>query len=233
MINIAICDDSHADTLDLQSICESCDLGDSVSVTVYESGKSLLSVLDIHTPDIVFLDVEMPDGDGISVGKQIRESNKKVIVIFFTNYPQYAIEAYDCEAFHYLLKPCKSEKVQEVLSRAYAKLGRMHTYHTFKIRNKTLRLPISDIYYVECCRKHVIYYTENEKFETTGKLFEAYEELKKYGFYQVHQGYIVNLAHIRDFQGFIAILDNGARVPISIRKKSDVILTYAKYVEEL
>ncbi len=232
MINIAICDDSRTDALDLQSICESCDLGDNVSIAVYESSEALISVFDTQTPDIVFLDVEMPDGNGISIGKQIRESSKKVLIIFFTNYPQYAIEAYDCEAFHYLLKPCKPEKVQEVLLRAVRKLGHMHTYHTVKIQNKILRLLISDVYYVEYCRKHVIYHTENEQYETTGKLFETYGELKEYGFYQVHQGYIVNLAHVRDFQGFTAILDNGAEVPISVRKKSDVLLAYAKYVEE-
>ena len=233
MINIAICDDNQNDASYLRSLCESCSLSDEISITSYTLGEELLPDVSEGRLNIVFLDVDMPGDNGIEVGKKIRELDKSVIIIFYTSYPQYAIEAYDCEAFHYLLKPCSPEKVQEVLTRAVKKLGILHHHIALRMYNKTVRLPIADIYYVEYCQKHVIYHTKDESFTTTGKFFLVYDEIKKFGFFQVHQGYIVNLSKICDFKGYSAVRDNGSVVPISIRKKRDVLLAYAKYVEEL
>ena len=233
MIHIAICDDSQKDSLFLKSLCQKCTLSDTIKVELFDSGDAIISAINEYKFDIVFLDVDMPELNGISVGKKIREINKNVIIIFCTNYPQYAIEAFDCEAFHYLLKPCTGEKVQDILARAVKKLGIMHTYHLLKIQNKSLRLALSDIYYIEYCQKHIIYHTNEKRIETTGKFSAVYDELKKYGFYQVHQGYIVNLAKIQDFQGYNVILENGQTVLISVRKKREVLLAYAKYVEDM
>lgn len=233
MINIAICDDNQGDSMHLHSLCKSCVLPDEISITTYTSGEELLPDVRDNKLSIVFLDVDMPGDNGIETGKKIRELDKSIIIIFYTSFPQYAIEAYDCEAFHYLLKPCSEEKLQEVLSRAVKKLGLMHHHISLRMHNRSVRLPISDIYYVEYCQKHVIYHTKDESFTTTGKFFQVYDELKRFGFYQLHQGYIVNLSKICDFRGYTAVLDNGFSVPISIRKKRDTLLAYAKYVEEL
>lgn len=233
MINIAICDDVQKDSKNLKSLCLACQLTDHLSFELYDSGNSLISNFSINKFDILFLDIDMPEHNGISIGKQIRALDKNVIIIFCTSYPQYAIEAYDCEAFYYILKPCSQEKLQQVLNRAVKKLGLLHTYHTIKIQNKSLRLPISEIYYIEYCQKHIIYHVNGKKYETTGKFSVVYDELKKYGFFQVHQGYIVNLAKVQDFKGYSAILENGQDVLISVRKKRDVLLAYAKYVEDL
>ena len=233
MIKIAICDDCKKDLLCLDDLCRKCNLNDSIRVDLYNDGEKLLLHLNKNSFDIVLLDVDMPKLNGISLGKQIRMIDQNIIIIFCTSYPQYAIEAFDCEAFSYLLKPCTAEKVQEILLRATKKLGMIHKYHIIKIQNKTLRLPISEIYYIEYCQKHIIYHSSTKKYETTGKFFEVYNELKKYGFYQVHQGYIVNLSKVKDFNGYTVILDNDQKVLISVRKKRDVLLAYTKYVEEL
>lgn len=233
MINIGICDDVQKDCLYLKALCQHCQLTDTIKVETYLDGISLISAINKKKFDIIFLDIDMPEYNGISIGKQIREFNKNTIIIFCTSYPQYAIEAYDCEAFYYILKPCSQEKMQQVLTRAVKKLGLLHTYHTIKKQNKSLKLPISEIYYIEYCQKHILYHTYDKEYETTGKLSDVYDELRKYGFFQVHQGYIVNLAKVQDFKGYTAIMENGQEVLISVRKKRDVLLAYAKYVEDL
>ena len=174
----------------------------------------------------------MPNIDGLAAGTAIRQMDKQAIIIFSTSYPQYAIDAYDCEAFHYLIKDCSFYKFESVLKRAIAKLGIIHKYHVVKIQNRVRQISLTDILYIEYCRKHIIYHTLNEKIETTGRFSDVIDELKKYGFYQIHQGYIVNLAKIRDFKGYSVILDNGDSVMISVRKKSEVLLAYAKYTED-
>ena len=233
MIRIAICDDSAMDAEHLKSVCQSCELPDTPKISVYQSGQSLLAELSAGNFDVIFLDIDMPDSNGIEVGKAIRQGKENAIIIFCTSYPQYAIEAYDCEAFHYILKPCARERIQDVLHRAINKLGVIRKYHNIKVQNKTIKIPISDIYYVEYCQKHILYHLTDRTIETTGRFSDIYDELKKFGFYQIHQGYIVNFEKVRDFKGFTAVLEDGRNVMISIRKKSDVLLAYAKFVEKL
>ena len=100
-----------------------------------------------------------------------------------------------------------------------------------KIQNRVIQLPISEILYIEYCQKHVLYHTENRVIETVGRFCDVLDELVNYGFYQVHQGYIVNFAKVRDFSGYSVILNNGKSVMISVRKKSEVLLAYANYGE--
>ena len=231
MIKIAICDDFSNDAELLERYCKSCELSDSVKVYIFSNGFDLIKSYEKNKYDIIFLDVEMPNIDGINIGMKIRNIDKQTIIVFATSYPQYAIDAYECEAFHYILKPFSQDKIFTTLKRAVDKLGIIHKYHKIKIKNKTIQIPISDIYYIEYCRKHINYHLQNNVIVTTGKFSDVINELQKYGFYQVHQGFAVNLQKIKDIDKFTIILVNLEKVPISVRKKSEVLLAYAKYVE--
>ena len=233
MLRIAICDDSPSDAKALQQLCQLCELPSSMDISIFTSGEQFLETHLKNKYDIVFLDVDMPQVSGITIGNQLREKDKQVIIIFSTSYPQYAIDAYDCEAFHYLLKPCTQDKLENTLKKAIVKLKITHKYHKVKIHNQTHYIPITEINYIEYCRKHIIYHTNNKSIETTGKFADVIAELQKYGFYQIHQGYIVNLSKVRDIKDYSLILTNNESVMISVRKKKEVLLAYAKHMENL
>lgn len=231
-MNIAICDDCERECLIIKKYCEESEICAHIKCTTFLSGSKLLAAYKSGKRfDIVLLDVDMPEIDGIKVGNAIRSLDRNVIIIFITAYPEYAIDAYECEAFNYILKPCDPQKLKDVLTRALDRLGLLCKYHVVKIRNEIFRIPISEIYYIECCHKHIIYYLKHEKVETTDKLSSVYEALADYGFCQVHQGYIVNMAKIRRFDNYSVILEDGRAVMISVRKKAEVMIAYAKYVE--
>ncbi len=230
-MKIAICDDSLADAKHLYEICsQSPILPDSV-IDIFTSSAELLNKYENNTADfdILFLDVEMPELNGITLGKKIKSLSKNTIIVFTTGYPQFAIEAFDCEALHYILKPCTKEKVFSVLEKAFCKYQIQHQYHIVKVRNQTYRIPIRDIYYIECCKKHVIYHLKDRTVETVAKLSSAYEALSDLGFYQVHQGYIVNFDKVFEFKDFSVVLDDKRTVMMSVRKKNEVLMAYAKY----
>jgi DNA-binding LytR/AlgR family response regulator len=233
MLRIAICDDSEKDANSLKHFCEASNDIEKLSITVFNNGLDLLKSHSQNRFDILFLDVDMPEIDGISIGKEIRKTDHSSIIIFVTAYPEYAIVGYECEAFFYLLKPASLSKIESVLKRAISKIGLAHKTHAIKIQNRTVALPITDIYYVECCRRHIIYHTEAGEYTTTEKLSSVYESLSKYGFYQVHQGYIVNFAKVKDFDGYTVVLKNNDKVLISVRKKKEVLLAYSRYIEKL
>lgn len=180
--------------------------------------------------DIIFLDVEMGGVNGVDAGVQIRKYDDKVIIIFVSSYPKYAIPAYDCEAFYFIVKPIDSHKFDEVLHKAIDKYKLLHQYYIIKNRGEVIKLPVNQILYIEIYRKHLIFHTASGNYETIGKISEALDKLKPYGFCQVHQGYLVNMNHINGFSNYDVIIDNGEKVMISVRKKSEVLKIYADYL---
>lgn len=232
-MKIAICDDSASDANFLKVTC--LDILGGVPkcmVDVYTDGKCMLDLHQKIKYDIVFLDVDMPFQNGIELGKTIKAIVPRTIIIFYTSYPQYAIDAYDCEAFHYLLKPCDRNKLAPILDRAQKKLFLARKKITVGYKNKIETFFISDIYYVEYLHKHIIYHLEHTKIECLGKISDVYDELNEFGFYQVHQGYIVNFDKVCRFEKDFIILSNGTKVMVSVRKRKEAIWAYSKYVEK-
>ena len=227
-MNIAICDNSNRDALRLADCCSDM----QHQIDIYYSGAKLCDALSKGSLyELIFLDVDMPDMDGIQTGKTIREYDRRATIVFVTSYEQYALQAFECEAFNYLLKPASKEKIQSIFCRVEQKTDREGRYHVIKTKGKSIRLSIPDIYYVECLRKHVIYHTKNSSYDTIGNISDAYRALYDQNFIQVHQGYIVNMDKIADFDDKFVILDNGSRVEISVRKRKETLLNYAKFLE--
>lgn len=183
--------------------------------------------------DIVFLDVEMEKMSGIDAGIKIREYDKKVIIIFVSNYSKYAIPAYECEPLYFILKPLEAIKFNKIMNKAMEKYSLLHSYYIIKNRSYITKIPINEILYVEICRKHLIFHTFFGKYEAVGKISEALKKLAPYGFCQIHQGYIVNMNHIKGFEKFDVVMSNGERVMLSTRKKSEVLKIYAGYMERI
>lgn len=229
-MRIAICDDNIFDAEKLSDILRQNQYADRITVDLFcNTVDFLLSVSDNCSYDLVFLDIDMPVS-GIELAKRLKEINTKAIIIFATAHPQYMLDAFDVEAFHYILKPFDPDKVDAVFQKAYNKYLSVHRYHCIKIKTQTMRLKLNEIYFIEYCQKHVIYHTLNKDYEVLETLNSVYEKLRNFGFYQIHQGYIVNLDKIDHFKGYSAVLTDGRSVAISVRKKSEVIAAYTKYI---
>lgn len=188
----------------------------------YKSGKRY---------DLIFLDVEMGMVNGIDAGIKIRQYDAKAIIIFVSSYPKYAIPAYDCEAFYFIVKPIDEQKFKKVLYKAIEKYKLLHQYYIIKNKGEVQKIAVKDILYVEIYRKHLIFHTTARNYETVGKISEALVELSPYGFCQVHQGYLANMNRIKEFIDYDIVMDNGEKVMISVRKKAEVLRRYADYLE--
>ncbi len=232
-MKIAICDDIklHADKV--EALLRKHEKYKDSNIKSYTDSKAFLNEVNGgESYDIAFLDVDMPCINGLELGKQLRDKIEKILIVFVSAYPQYAIRAFDCEAFSYLMKPIENEpEAKAVLDRLYEKYIKFTRYHTVRINTEYRRISIPDIKYVECCNRHVIYHLENDSCETTESLSEVYAVLKEYGFYQAHQGYIVNFDKISRFSKNSVILDDGREIPLSLRRKTEMMIAYSKYAE--
>lgn len=231
MTKIAICEDVKNEQLLLKSKLTKTGLLTNPKFDFFYNGKSLLEQYQKgERYDFVFLDVDMPILNGIETGKAISTIDSKVIIVFVTNYPQYAIEAFDCNAFNYLLKNSDDDKFNSVIFKAVDKYKTYHQAYNILTKEGMVTLNVSDIYFVECCQKHLYFHMEKETYVVKKTLSEVYESLSSHGFYQVHQGYIVNFSKVKMIVGNDIYLDNGQKVMISVRKHTEVIRTYAEYI---
>lgn len=233
MIRIAICDDCETSAKDVGRVILNYQKVEITDLSIFTHPSDLIdSINKEKTYDIVFLDIEMSELNGIELGKQIKSLSPNTYIVFVTSYPEYAIAAYECEAYNYLLKPLSEEKTYSTIDRLMRKVREKHKYHLIKIKGDIVYIPIKDIYFIECCQKHVIYYLENKDYDTVGYISDAYDKLKEYGFLQVHQGYIVNMDKISYINKLSVVLTDSRTVPVSVRKRADVLTKYAKYMEE-
>ena len=232
-MNIAICDDISTDRNAIITLIHLYNNSINPKITQYKDAESLLQAYSQGKRyDVLFLDVEMNQINGIEAGVQIREQQPDILIVFVSNYPQYAIPAYDCNPLYFITKPINTERFHTVFTKVIEKYKALHQYYTIRNKGQFFKILIKDIYYIEIYRKHIIFHTQTEIFETTTTtLGETLETLAPHGFLQIHQGIIVNMEHIKNIQKYSITLDNDTQLMISVRKKSDVLKTYAQYIE--
>jgi two-component system LytT family response regulator len=198
--------------------------------------KTALPLIQQTQPDIVFLDIQMPDQSGFDLLAQIGKWNFEVI--FTTAYNEYAIQAIRYSALDYLLKPIDAQELVKAIDRfrvkrIYAPAGE-ELYRNFlqniSAKDKKLALPgVTDITYValeeiirlQAERNYTRFFFRNKKEFISAKTLKEYEEmLPPDRFVRVHRGHIVNRSYISRYskEGLL-ILDDGTEVEVSMRKK--------------
>jgi len=233
VMHIAICDDSKEECLKIKGLCEESGIAEHISYHIFTSGQDLLDEAEKGTAfDIVFLDVDMPIINGIETGKRLRYISNNCVIIFVTAHPEYAIDAFECQAFHYLLKPCSKTKLCEVLNHARLRLNLLKKYHVIKLKDRILSLPLNDICYIEYSNKYIIYHTVSENISERNTMQNVYESVRTHGFFLVHQGFIINMDKIKVIEKDEIVLQDNSRVPMSRRKKAELSIEYMKHVEK-
>lgn len=129
-------------------------------IQVYENGKELIDRFDEQT-DILFLDIEMPQMNGMEAAAQLRKQHKQVKIIFLSAFREYVFESFKVQAFRYLLKPLRDEEFKEVMDELVGKAGdRDRLEYTFG--NENISISYQDIIYIEGMRGKIFIHTPAE-----------------------------------------------------------------------
>lgn len=177
------------------------------------SVKSGLKLINEFNPDVIFLDIEMPDGSGFDLINKFEQHIPEII--FCTAYNQFAIKAIECSALAYILKPVTQENVFNALKRAKIKVTEKHKVLQYEILNEQLQNNIAGRFivtnsdgmhvvhynHVICCIAHSnytdIYLTESRRITISKTLKEIEFILSKYSkFIRIHHSSIINIEHI-------------------------------------
>ncbi|HYG14648.1 MAG TPA: LytTR family DNA-binding domain-containing protein [Bacteroidia bacterium] len=217
--------------------------GDVAITGVAHNTNDAIEIINTEQPDLVFLDIEMAQGDGFTLLKRLPEINFKVI--FITAHSQYAIKAIKFSALDYLLKPISIDeliaavvKCKKILLKE-SKTAKAPTLKSTTNAEKLYRIAlpglhevqfveIEDIIHLEADSNYTTFYLENNQKIVVSHTLKEYEEiLASLPFLRVHNSYIVNLKKVKKYikgKGGYAVMNNGATVEISPKKK-DVFLS--------
>ncbi len=201
-------------------------LSDLELVGEFNSGIEVRNYLKENSVDIIFLDINMPDLTGMDLLISLENDQK---VIFTTAYPQYAVEAFEYNAFDYLLKPIsfdrflKSvEKINKTHSRAKTQI--IEKSITVKENKRLYKVSLKTIHYFEAYGDYVKVHT-TEKTYTVKDRLSNYDKLNQSTFIRTHRSYIVNLDKI-DFVEGNQVSISGNKIPISAGYKDGFFSAY-------
>ncbi len=164
--------------------------------------------------DILLLDIEMGAMDGITLAKKVRQNNESVQMVFITGFADYISEGYEVAALHYLMKPVKQDKLFAVLDRAVASIQKTERVILLPAGGEMLRLPISQVQYVEAFSHTVAIVTGADTIQVKMPISEI-EKMLGEGFIRCHRSYLVGLKHIARLSKTEVILDSGKALPLS------------------
>lgn len=198
-MKIAICDDITEYRLSIKCyVAEYFRLKNiECDIMEFKDGKSLIDSDMIY--DIVFLDIELGDMNGIDVAKNLQERNFNTVVLIVTSYRQYLDDAMDINVTRYIEKPVIEEKVFSALDKAMEIINeKIITLHTKD--NQIIRIKVKNIAFVESKLKKTFVYTIHDKFVVKESLKYIRELLTAICFATPHNSYVVNLNQVVNFQ---------------------------------
>lgn len=186
-----------------------------------------LELIQQNQPDIVFLDIQMPNLTGIQLSKLI---DPNVNIIFTTAYTQFAVEGFELNAVDYLLKPIAFPRFIEAVEKVKKKktsvkeTSNLNNEEYFFVKtdgkNKFRKVKLSDILYAESIKNYVIIHTEAEQLVTYNTLKNIQESLPQTKFIKIHKSYIVALDKVEKTDNY-EVWINGKDLPLGDTYRSE------------
>ena len=230
MIHIGICDDEAHMRRALRGPLERKLqlLGEDYRIFEYDSGESLIAKLETESLDILFLDIEMKQLNGMDTAKILRKKESGVLLIFVTSHPDFVFQGYEVHAFHYILKPYEEHKIQLVLEQAVKELGHSkEQFYTLEQKSGISKIPLAKILaFSSNKRKISILLKDGNKLDYYGKLDETGKDLPDY-FIRIHNRHLVNLNHVTALEKNNCIC-GPFRFPVSRSCRQDLEIAFAR-----
>lgn len=231
MIRVIICDDDKEFLSTAMQIVD--DLFKKLSIgakihtyTAFEEiGVPILASCDIALLDIDFARRKY---NGIDIARKLRTLRTDAVIIFITNYIEYAPEGYEVKAFRYLLKKDVQQKLPGYVALAVEALNSSRETLKIKINGEIINLRIKEILYIESQLRMVDVHLKKHKSNAQGKVYSYYatmtdleKQLEPHGFLRIHKSYLVNMQFIRRFQNKEVLLYDGTSLRVGEKNYSE------------
>jgi len=190
-------------------------------------GREVLASLDALNPDVLFLDIQMPEIDGFEVIRR-RTPERMPAVVFLTAYDQFAVRAFEADAHDYLVKPVSEARFAATIKRLMKRLGdgaaREQGIFVSTPRGSRV-LPLREIDWIEAADNYARLWMGGRSFLLRESLGQLERRVAAHGFARAHRQALVRVAGVRALHAgeagdLVAVLASGAKVPISRRRRA-------------
>lgn len=182
--------------------------------------------------DIVFMDIDMPELNGMDAARKLRELDENVVIIFVTNMAQYAVEGYAVAALDFIVKPVRYKHLEQVLTRAMKVVEARHQDQRFTVKqgDRVITIDVSDMQYIEVVNHTLHFHRKSETFTRSGSLKELERQLSAFScFAKCNSCYLVNLNYVTAVEGFFVTV-GGEKLQISHPRKREFMLALADFL---
>lgn len=219
MYRIGICDDDKelCAGLEEQIYQIAKELPMKADVEVWYSGESIVNDLQNGIQlDLIFLDIELIQENGISVGKFIRNEMEDINthIVYISSKQTYAMQLFKVQPLDFLVKPISSEQIKEVLIRSLRQKQSLKSFFEYQKGSAVFRIPTRNIAYFMSMDKKIRLVTRDNEDEFYGKLKSIIEELPA-DFMMIHQSYIVNQLYVNEYSYDCVKMSDGTILSIS------------------
>jgi len=200
----------------------------------FDDGLEVLKYLQNHRVDVIFLDINIPSLDGMLLAQNINQFAHKPLIVFITAWKEHAVDAFELDAFDYILKPYHESRIMTMLQKLEASAQQQsqpqnaaasspQTVNLVK-DERIIVTDINEIYYVEAHEKLTFVYTRREAYVMSMVISEFCSRLPEQQFFRCHRSYCVNLSKIREIEPWfnntylVKLRDLDAQVPVSRSK---------------
>ena len=238
MLRIAICDDDLPMTSEIESlllnIMQDCHI--KMDIDIFFDGQTLYQQIQSGTNfDIIYMDIEMSDVDGIQAARLILAQNIPSILIYISAYETYFKQLFEVEPFRFISKPIDVHLFYKYFMEAYKKITSQLQFFTFSFHQRYTKVPVSEILYFESRGRTILIHTPKMKYRFLSKLdiIENYMLDNEIHFLRIHQSYLINPYHIRSITlSNIEMIDHSI-LSIGPKYQAQVRLQYLHIVEDL
>lgn len=225
-LTIFICEDIEEHSARLSEICNVLSKDYPLSVEIFASAESLMKCLERlqekkeQFPNLILMDIELPEMDGITLGKQIKQMSPEVFLVFVTAYIEYAVKGYEANAFRYLLKPLSLDVMRTLIADVQAEYQKKKRL-IVKTKNGEMMVSLQDLLYISAEDKYTVLYTKTQHFISDYSLKHYEKQLQGMGFFRIHRKYLVNMYHHKGIQTGKVVLTQNCELPISKKRMAE------------
>lgn len=234
MLKIAICDDSKDDLKTTYKIVEKYFSATDIEFNIDVFQEPLELIQKSKEFNLIFLDIELGNENGLKIAKEINQINKNYKLILISNYCEYLQDGYRVKADRYFVKPINQSEFNMDMDDVLKDYINANAY-IFDTKVCKSKIYIKDILYIERLSRKTYLYTKKETYVVNYTLLYWKELLNDYKFVQCHKSFYVNMYNIKDYDhNNIYIWENGNEyiVPISRFYKDEFIKKYTYYISE-
>jgi len=230
IVKIAICDDEKQLRAEVAEIVNNFFEATNMTCQIEEFDCGSEFVKKSSDYDLVFLDYQLKDGNGIEFAKEMRTTNQKTFLVFLTSFDNHVFESFRLDTFRYLVKPVKVELVKEALE-DFIKIYQTNRKIIVVEKEKTTYHDVDEVMYIQADGKHSVVRTTADSLDSIKKISEYEAEINNPQFFRTHRSYIVNMKYISEIDKKRITLTNGEIIVISPKNHEQFLRNYMSYLK--